>query len=100
MRALCTVQVGASAFSSARGLFVSANCYTLMGFLRGSNWQFIKWADKGRVYPSSFSVPIYIWFARSSARTWCGFPSLYINSILAIIYLNKQVLNKQVLKPD
>ena len=24
----------------------------------------------------------------------------YINSILAIIYLNKQVLNKQVLKPD
>ena len=25
---------------------------------------------------------------------------LYINSILAIIYLNEQVLNKQVLKPD
>jgi len=25
---------------------------------------------------------------------------LDINSILAIIYLNKQVLNKQVLKPD
>ena len=24
----------------------------------------------------------------------------YINSILAIIYLNEQVLNKQVLKPD
>jgi len=25
---------------------------------------------------------------------------IIINSILAIIYLNKQVLNKQVLKPD
>ena len=25
---------------------------------------------------------------------------VYINSILAIIYLNEQVLNKQVLKPD
>ena len=45
-RALCTVQVRTWIFSSAHGLFVLANCYTMAGlFFSGgsdhSDWEFI-----------------------------------------------------------